>query len=148
MPLINYATLQLEGEAHKWWYHGLVTLGHANITSYVDFTQNLMNKFDQKDPEIHFRELEQLKQTSTQEAYITNFQRMAIMVTDISQPRLVILFMEGLEELLRGWVKAFRPTTLHESIMRSQDMKDVVNKKISMKSFIPQGGKETRIPQK
>ena len=58
----------------------------------------------------------------------------------------MILFTKGLVEPLRGWVKAFRPTTLHESIMRSQDMKDVVNKKISMKSFIPQGGKETRIP--
>jgi hypothetical protein len=35
---IQYATLHLEGESQKWWYHGLVTSGHANITSYVDFT--------------------------------------------------------------------------------------------------------------
>jgi hypothetical protein len=54
---IKYATLHLEGEAHEWWYHGLVTLGHTNITSYVEFTQKLMEMFDQKDPEIHFREL-------------------------------------------------------------------------------------------
>jgi hypothetical protein len=26
---IKYATLHLDGEAHEWWYHGLVTLGHA-----------------------------------------------------------------------------------------------------------------------
>lgn len=31
---IQFATLHLEGEAHEWLYHGLVTLGHANITSY------------------------------------------------------------------------------------------------------------------
>jgi hypothetical protein len=24
---ISFATLHLEGEAHEWWYHGLVTLG-------------------------------------------------------------------------------------------------------------------------
>ena len=32
------ATLHLDGEAHEWWYHGLVTLGHNTITSYSDFT--------------------------------------------------------------------------------------------------------------
>jgi hypothetical protein len=25
---ISFATLHLEGEAHEWWHHGLVTLGH------------------------------------------------------------------------------------------------------------------------
>jgi hypothetical protein len=30
---IIFATLHLEGEAHEWWYHGLVTLGHSHITS-------------------------------------------------------------------------------------------------------------------
>jgi hypothetical protein len=143
---INYVILHLEGEAHKWWYHGLVTLWHANITSYVDFTQSLMDKFDNKDPKIHFKELEQLRQTCIPEAYITYFHRMEVMVTDISQQRLVMLFMEGLFEPLRGWVKAFKPTTLHDTIMRSQDMKDAVNKKVPTKSFIPQGGKETKFP--
>jgi hypothetical protein len=58
-----------------------------------------------------------------------------------------MLFTEGLDEPLRGWVKAFRPTTLPEAIMRSQDMKDTVNKKALTKSFIPQGGKETKFPR-
>ena len=35
---IKFATLHLDGEDHDWWYHGLVTLGHARITSYMDFT--------------------------------------------------------------------------------------------------------------
>jgi hypothetical protein len=68
---IKFSTLHLDGEAHEWWYHGILTLGHANITSYEDFTQRLMDRFDRKDPEIHFRELAQLKQTGTLEAYIT-----------------------------------------------------------------------------
>lgn len=34
------------------------------------------------------------------------------MVTDISEARLVILFIEGLSKPLCGWVKGFEPTTL------------------------------------
>jgi hypothetical protein len=81
---INYATLHLEGEAINWWYNGLVTLGHAKITSYVDFTQSLMHRFYQKGPKIPFRELTQLRKIGTPEAYITYFHRMAVMVTNIS----------------------------------------------------------------
>ena len=54
---IKLATLHLDGEAHEWWYHGLVTLGHNTITSYPDFTQRLIERFDWKDLEVHFREL-------------------------------------------------------------------------------------------
>jgi hypothetical protein len=39
------------------------------------------------------------------EAFITKFQRVAMVVTDISEPRLVMLFIEGFTEPLRGWVK-------------------------------------------
>jgi hypothetical protein len=35
---IKFAILHLDEEEHKWWYHGLVTLGHATITSYFNFT--------------------------------------------------------------------------------------------------------------
>lgn len=34
---IKMDTLHLEGEAHDWWFHGLYTLGHANVTSYEEF---------------------------------------------------------------------------------------------------------------
>jgi hypothetical protein len=57
---INISTLHLYGEAHEWWHHGLVTPGHANITSYVEFTQRVMDIFERKDIEIHFKELAQL----------------------------------------------------------------------------------------
>ena len=58
---IKFATLHLDGEAHEWWYHGLVTLRHVNITSYLDFTQKLMERFDKKDLKLRFKELPQLK---------------------------------------------------------------------------------------
>jgi hypothetical protein len=70
---ISFATLHLEGEVHEWWYHGLVTLGHDHITSYREFTERLMDRFDRRDPEIHFRDLAQLRQTVTAEAFISEF---------------------------------------------------------------------------
>ena len=93
---IKLATLHLDGEAHEWWYHGLVTLGHSSITSYLDFTQRLIDRFDRKDPEIHFRELAQLRQAGNAESYISEFQRVVVMVTDITEPRLIMLFIEGI----------------------------------------------------
>ena len=47
---ISVVTLDLEGEAHEWWYHGLVTLAHSRITSYREFIDRLMDRFDRKDP--------------------------------------------------------------------------------------------------
>jgi hypothetical protein len=99
---ICFSTLHLEGEAQEWWYHGLVTLGHNRITSYIEFTERPMDRFDRRDPEIHFRDLAQLRQTGTAEAFISEFQRVDVAVTDISKPRLVMLFTEGLTEALRG----------------------------------------------
>jgi hypothetical protein len=114
--VISFATLHLEGEAHEWWYHGLVTLGHSRITSYLEFTERLMERFDRRDPELHFRDLTQLRQTGSVEAFITEFQRKAVAVTDISEHRLVMLFTEALTDPLRGWVKAFKPRTLQDAI--------------------------------
>ena len=121
---IKLATLHLDGEAHEWWYHGLVTMGHNTVTSYPDFTQRLIERFDRKDPEVHFRELAQLKQTGSAYAFILEFQRIAVMVTNISESRLIMLFKEALTKPLWGWVKSYRPTTLEDAIIRTRDLED------------------------
>ena len=125
---IKLATLHLEGEAHDWWYHGMTTLGHAHVITYAEFTGRLVHRFDRKDPEISFRELAQLKQTGTAEAYISEFQRTSVMVTDISEARLLMLYTEGLSEPLRGWVKAYKPNTLQDAISRTRDLQESVSK--------------------
>jgi hypothetical protein len=117
---ISFATLHLEGEAHEWWYHGLVTLGHNRITSYLEFTERLMERFDRRDPELHFRDLTQLRQTVSVEAFISKFQWKAVAVSDISEHRLVMFFIEALINPLRGWVKHFKPHTLHEAIVHTR----------------------------
>jgi hypothetical protein len=146
---IKLATLHLDDEAHEWWYHGLVTLGHVRVTSYLNFTQRLIKRFDRKDPELHFRELAQLKQTGSPEAYISEFHRVVVMVSDISEGHLVMLFVEGLMEPLRGWVKAYKPTSLHDAINMARDMQDAVPKRcFSPKPTFTLKTKETRPPQR
>ena len=51
-----------------------------------------MERFDRKDPEIHFKELAQLKQTGSAEAFILEFQRIAVMVIDVLESRLTICY--------------------------------------------------------
>ncbi|XP_057846650.2 uncharacterized protein LOC131056314 [Cryptomeria japonica] len=119
---IKFTMLHLDGVAHEWWYHGLVTLGHRSITTYDEFTTRLIERFEKKDPEIHFRELAQLKQYGTIDAYIVEFQRLSVMVTGITERRLVILFSEGLTEPLKGWIKAFDPPTLQEAMKKARNM--------------------------
>jgi hypothetical protein len=136
---ISFTTLHLEGEAHEWWYHGLVTMGHSHITSYREFTDRLMDRFDRKDPEIHFRDLTHLRQTGTAEAFITEFQWVVMAVTDISEPSMIMIFIEGITEPLRGWVKAYRPPTLQDAILRTQYMANSMPKtKTFSKPFFPQ----------
>ena len=45
-----------------------------------------------------------------------------MLVTDISERRLVVLFMDGLSEPLRGWVKGHDPTTLQEVTKKARDL--------------------------
>jgi hypothetical protein len=146
---INFITLHLEGEAHKWWYHGLVSLGHNHITSYLEFNENLMERFDRRDLELHFKDLTQLRQTGSVKAFITEFQWKAVAVSNIFQQWLVMLFIEAMTEPLRGRVNDFRPHTLHDAIMRTRDMGDSTHKhKTFTKPFIPHRDKDQRHPQR
>ena len=43
--------------------------------AYREFTQRLIDMFDLGDPELHFRELTQLRQIGSLEAYIEEFHR-------------------------------------------------------------------------
>jgi hypothetical protein len=142
---IDFATPHLEGEAHEWWHHGLVMLGHSDITSYREFTERLMDRFDRRDLEIHFRDLVQLRQIGTTEAFITQFQRVIVAVADISEARLIMLFIEGLTEPLRGWVKAYKPHTLQDVILRTRDLVDLASKtKPFSKPFVPQRDRDRK----
>jgi hypothetical protein len=146
MDAIKFATMYLEGKAHDWWYHGLTTLGHNQIVAYTEFTQKLIDRFDQGDPKLHFRELTQLRQTGSPEVYIEEFQRITVMVQDVSQSRLMMLFTEGLMEPLKGWVKAFKPTNLQDAIWRTRDPGPTTKSKFIPRPPLNTGGRDQRPP--
>lgn len=71
------------------------------------------------------------------------------MVIDILEARLVMLFVEGLSEPLRGWVKGFEPTTLCVAINKTKDKQDASSKnKFTLKPSFPQKSKEVKPFQK
>jgi hypothetical protein len=119
---ISFTTLHLEGEAHELWYHGLVTLGHSYITSYSEFTERLMERFERRDQELHLRDLTQLEKTRSVESFITLLQQKEVALSDISKHRMVMMFIEVLIEPLRGCIKSFKPHTLMEAIVHMRDI--------------------------
>jgi hypothetical protein len=60
--------------------------------------------------------LAQLKKTGSPEAYISEFERVSLMVMEISKGRLVNFFVEGISEPLWGWVKDYKPTSLQDVV--------------------------------
>lgn len=112
---IKFATLHLEGSTHEWWYHGLAAPGHGLIDTYDEFCKRLVNRFDRKDLEVHFRKLAQLKQGGLFEKYVEEIQILFVM-PDVTERRSITLFIEGLHERLRGLINAFDPLTLQEAI--------------------------------
>ena len=116
MEAINIPALHFEGEAHNWWFHGLSTLGHSNVTTYSEFTRGMVEIFDRRDPEAPFMSLAKLKQSGYTESYIFYFLRLSVMVPDLFAARRVYMFIDGLNEPLHGLVKYTKPTTLHDAI--------------------------------
>ena len=110
--VVQFASLNLEDVAYDWWYHGMTTQGHDQVTTFDDFSQRVIDTFDLKDDEEYFKELSKLKQTKSVNEYIEEFQKVAIMVLDMSEKMIVYLFLDGLEDSVKGLVKAFSPSTL------------------------------------
>jgi hypothetical protein len=130
-------------------HNRLVTLGHCHIISYKEFTERLMDRFDRRDLNIHFRDLAQLRQTGTAEAFITEFQQVAVAVTNISRPKLIMLFTEGLKEPLRGWVKEYRPHTLQDAILCTRDLAYSASKTTLFQSLrTTKGPRQKAIPER
>ena len=123
---LEMAILHLKGEVSDWWFHGIRTLAHDKILTYEGFSNALMESFERKDPELPFKELAQLKQVGTPEAYMLEFEKLSVMVFDVSMARLVLLFTEGLTEPLRGLMKSHKPSTLKDAMNLTRYLQNVL----------------------
>ena len=104
----------------------MITLGHSTVTTYAEFTQRLIERFDRRDPEEHFVELKRLKQTGSPDTYISDFLRLSVMVPDLFAAQMIYMFIDGLAKPLRELVRSTRPTTLHDAVGRTQDLQDAL----------------------
>ena len=119
---IKLESIHLDGDAIDWWFHGMKTLDHDQVVTYEEFTRKLSKRFDRRDHDISFRYLSHNREVGTPKEYISEFQKVVVMVTEISEARPILLFIEGLVEPLKGLVKAYQPTTLQEAVSRTRDL--------------------------
>jgi hypothetical protein len=70
----------------------------------------------------------------------------SVMVQDMSPTRLMMLFTEGLMEPLKGWVKAFKPTSLQEAIWKTRDLGPAAKPKFIPRPPLNNGGRDQRPP--
>lgn len=117
---IKFAILHLTGAAHNWWHHGLITLGHKNITTYNEFTQKLINRFDQRDSEWYFKEMTHLRQTGTVQEFVNQFQNLSVMVPDLSQKKVSSHVHYRVERAHQNNGKTFRATNLGRSYPKAR----------------------------
>ena len=112
---LQFTILHLEGTTHDWWNYGLITQGHQNITSYEEFSQKLIKRFDRKHPQENFKKLTQLRQQGTIEDYIKEFQRISIQFIGVDDECFTYLFIEGLKDSLKGILSALKPSSLDDA---------------------------------
>ena len=123
------------------------TLGHSNVTTYLEFTRRLVERFDRRDLRAPFMSLAKLKQSGNTESYISEFLILSIMVPDFSTTRRVYMFIYGLYEPIHGLVRSTKPSTLHDAIERARDLQyalPTAKENFQHKPSFPSKGKEEK----
>jgi len=85
-----------------------------------------VKRFDRKKENDYFRDLTTLRQSGAVDEYVTEFQRIAIMIHHIPEERLAFLFNEGLTKPLRAMVKVSSPRSLDDAIRVAYDLEPTV----------------------
>ena len=89
---IKLEALHIYGEAINWWFPAMNTLVHDQVVTYEECTLILAKRFDGRDTDISFHELAHIRQVGTPESYTKEFEKVAVMVSDISEARPLLLF--------------------------------------------------------
>ena len=78
------------------------------------------------------------------ETFIEEFQIITLIVPDVLESRLMMLFSEGIIDPLCGWVKAFNATNLQDEIWKTTDLAGASQKhKFTPRPPIVPKGKES-----
>lgn len=83
--------------------------GHVIVVTYEEFTRRVMDNFERRDLEENFRKLTNIKQIGRIETYISSFLRLLMMVFDQPEANRVFMFIEGITEQPKGFVRSNKP---------------------------------------
>lgn len=123
---IHFASLHFEGDALEWWRHGVISQNYFNITFFDEFARRLVKRFDRKKEDDYFQDLTSLRQLGVVDEYVVEFQRIVVMIHNISKERLTFMFVEGLMDPLQGMVRVSAPTKPDNAIRVAYDLEPTV----------------------
>jgi len=55
--VIYFVTLHFKGDALEWWQHRMIRKGYVDISSFDEFSRNLVKRFDRKKENEYFQDL-------------------------------------------------------------------------------------------
>ena len=99
------------------------------MVTYEEFTRWLVERIERRDLEISFKDITHVKKTGTHEVYIYEFQKLVVMVSEISETHLILLFIEGIKDPLKVLVKAYRLSTLKDAFNRTRYLQVIIPRK-------------------
>lgn len=68
-----------------------------------------------------------MRQSGAMDKYVAKFQRISMMIHNVSEGRLTFMFLEGLMELLQSMMRVSIPNTLDDAIRVTYDLELIVN---------------------
>lgn len=91
----------------------------------------MVNKFDQKkDYNYYFQDLASLRQQGAVDEYVSEFQKIIIIIHHILKEWLTSLFIKGLMEPLQGMIKVSSPRNLDDAIRAEYDLELTIMKSL------------------
>ncbi|KAK9081672.1 hypothetical protein Syun_030890 [Stephania yunnanensis] len=127
---LSVASFYMSGTTLQW-FHWLYNTNQ--LTTWADFTAALNNRFGPSNFLNYEASLFKLKQSSSLEQYIEDFEALSTRTTGLSQLNLLNCFISGVKDDIQRELLLLRPQTLREAM----GMAKVVNDKLAAAKPIP-----------
>lgn len=121
---MTIAAFYMTGIALQWfqWMHST-----SQLSSWEVFTHQLDLRFGPSKFINHEAQLYKLKQTSTVEAYLADFENVSTHVTGLSHANMLNCFISGLRDDIQRELSILKPYTLHEAMGLAKLLEDKCN---------------------
>lgn len=107
---LRFAICQLRGQALV--YLQFLEAQGSRPSTLEELYALLKSRFGHEDMVVNIQRLQELRQTSSAEHYVSSFERVALEVGNMDPTMLTALFLTGLKEPLRAAVRNHNPTNL------------------------------------